>query len=40
MCLVLAAAMVLRALVENIVILGLVRLTAHAFRVTDEVKKK
>jgi hypothetical protein len=38
MCLVLAAALVLGALIENIVILGLVRLTAHAFCAIDQVK--
>jgi len=40
MCLGLAAALVLGALIENIVILGLVRLTARAFCAVDAVKKQ
>jgi len=40
MCLGLAAALFLRALIENIVILGLMRLTARAFCAVDGVKKQ
>jgi len=40
MCLGLAAALVLGALIENIVILALVRLTARVFCAIDQVKKQ
>jgi hypothetical protein len=40
MCLGLAAALVLEALIKNIVILGLVRLTAHAFWAVEQIEKQ